>query len=133
MAEPAMRPGLRSMRMQDCCCMSCRCCTAAPACYPKRYRPGDIFCVNGRGRRSVRNGRNQNQGWPQDVMLEDREALLRRLHELRSEHRDLDTVIARLEGSIADQLQTVRLKKRKLKLKDEVAWLESRLVPDIIA
>jgi hypothetical protein len=66
-------------------------------------------------------------------MLEDREALLRRLHELRSEHRDLDTVIARLEGSIADQLQTVRLKKRKLKLKDEIAWLESRLVPDIIA
>jgi hypothetical protein len=66
-------------------------------------------------------------------MLEDREALLRRLHELRSEHRDLDTVIARLEGSIADQLQTVRLKKRKLKLKDEIAWLESRLVPDISA
>jgi hypothetical protein len=66
-------------------------------------------------------------------MLEDREALLRRLHELRSEHRDLDTVIARLEGSLADQLQTQRLKKRKLKLKDEIAWLESRLVPDIIA
>lgn len=66
-------------------------------------------------------------------MLEDREALLRRLHELRSEHRDLDTVIARLEGSVADQLQTVRLKKRKLKLKDEISWLESRLVPDISA
>jgi hypothetical protein len=66
-------------------------------------------------------------------MLEDREALLRRLHELRSEHRDLDTVIARLEGSLSDQLQTQRLKKRKLKLKDEIAWLESRLVPDIIA
>jgi len=26
-----------------------------------------------------------------------------------------------------------RLKKRKLKLKDEIAWLEGRLVPDIIA
>lgn len=66
-------------------------------------------------------------------MLEDREALLRRLHELRSEHRDLDTVIARLEVSIADQLQMVRLKKRKLKLKDEISWLEGLLVPDIIA
>jgi hypothetical protein len=66
-------------------------------------------------------------------MIEERESLLRRLHELRSEHRDLDTVIARLEGSIADQLQTQRLKKRKLKLKDEIAWLEGRLVPDIIA
>src|SRR5690349_12578393 len=66
-------------------------------------------------------------------MLDDRDSLLRRLHEMRSEHRDLDTVIARLEGSIADQLQVQRLKKRKLKLKDEIAWLEGRLLPDIIA
>ena len=66
-------------------------------------------------------------------MIADRDAMLRRLHELRSEHRDLDTVIARLDGSVVDQLQLQRLKKRKLKLKDEIAWLESRLVPDIIA
>ncbi|CAH0267321.1 DUF465 domain-containing protein [Roseomonas sp. CECT 9278] len=66
-------------------------------------------------------------------MIADRDAMLRRLHELRSEHRDLDTVIARLDGSAVDQLQLQRLKKRKLKLKDEVAWLEGRLVPDIIA
>ncbi|MBC4014834.1 YdcH family protein [Siccirubricoccus deserti] len=66
-------------------------------------------------------------------MLDDRESLLRRLHEMRSEHRDLDTVIARLEGARSDQLQLQRLKKRKLKLKDEITWLESRLVPDIIA
>ncbi|MBI0432313.1 DUF465 domain-containing protein [Roseomonas sp. KE0001] len=67
------------------------------------------------------------------LTLADRDSLLRRLHELRSEHRDLDTVIARLELSLLDQLQLQRLKKRKLKLKDEIAWLESRLVPDIIA
>ena len=66
-------------------------------------------------------------------MLDDRDSLLRRLHELRSEHRDLDTVIARFDVQHADQLQVQRLKKRKLKLKDEIAWLESRLVPDIIA
>lgn len=66
-------------------------------------------------------------------MLVERDSLLRRLHELRSEHRDLDTVIARLDGSIGDQLQLQRLKKRKLKLKDEISWLEGRLVPDIIA
>lgn len=66
-------------------------------------------------------------------MLDDRESLLRRLHEMRSEHRDLDTVVARLEAEMADQLQLQRLKKRKLKLKDEIAWLESRLVPDITA
>jgi len=66
-------------------------------------------------------------------MIESRENLLRRLHELRSEHRDLDTVIARMEMGLSDQLQLQRLKKRKLKLKDEIAWLEARLVPDIIA
>ena len=66
-------------------------------------------------------------------MLTDRDSLLRKLHELRSEHRDLDTVIARLSDPGMDQLQLQRLKKRKLLLKDEVAWLESRLIPDSIA
>ncbi|GAN76793.1 YdcH family protein [Acidisphaera rubrifaciens] len=67
-------------------------------------------------------------------MLTDRDALLRKLHELRSEHRDLDTVIARMSDQThADQLHVQRLKKRKLLLKDEVAWLESRLIPDSIA
>ncbi len=66
-------------------------------------------------------------------MLNDRDSLLRKLHELRSEHRDLDTVIARLSDHSLDQLQLQRLKKRKLLLKDEIAWLESRLIPDSIA
>jgi len=66
-------------------------------------------------------------------MIADRDAMLRRLHEMRTEHRDLDTVIARLDSSQVDQLQLQRLKKRKLKLKDEIAWLEGKLVPDIIA
>jgi hypothetical protein len=67
-------------------------------------------------------------------MLTDRDSLLRKLHELRSEHRDLDTVIARLSTpGMVDQLQLQRLKKRKLLLKDELSWLESRLIPDNIA
>ncbi|MGE0416259.1 MAG: YdcH family protein [Acetobacteraceae bacterium] len=67
-------------------------------------------------------------------MLSDRDSLLRKLHELRSEHRDLDTVIARLaEQNVSDQLHMQRLKKRKLMLKDEISWLESRLIPDSIA
>lgn len=65
--------------------------------------------------------------------MEDQENLLRRLHELRSEHRDLDTVIFRMGDSIVDQLQQQRLKKRKLKLRDEITWIERKLVPDIIA
>lgn len=67
-------------------------------------------------------------------MLSDRDSLLRLLHDLRSEHRDLDTVIARLsEQGAIDQIQIQRLKKRKLLLKDEIARLESRLIPDDIA
>ena len=66
-------------------------------------------------------------------MLTDRDTLLRKLHELRSEHRDLDTVIARLGDQKTDQLYLQRLKKRKLMLRDEIAWLESRLIPDDIA
>ncbi len=64
-------------------------------------------------------------------MLSDKDSLLRRLHALRSEHRDLDTVITRItEYNPVDQLQMQRLKKRKLGLKDEISWLESRLIPD---
>lgn len=70
----------------------------------------------------------------QFAVLSDHDSLLRRLHELRSEHRDLDTVIARLaESGPMDQIHLQRLKKRKLLLKDEIAWLESRLIPDSIA
>ena len=66
-------------------------------------------------------------------MPTDRDSLLRNLHELRSEHRDLDTVIARLVDQAMDQLHLQRLKKRKLLLKDEIGRLESRLIPDSIA
>ena len=45
-----------------------------------------------------------------------------------------DTVIARMaDQGAADQLHLQRLKKRKLMLKDEISWLESRLIPDSIA
>lgn len=58
----------------------------------------------------------------------------RRLEALRSEHRDLDDVIARLdEKGAPDQLLMRRLKKRKLGLKDQISALESALLPDIIA
>ncbi|WP_025885474.1 YdcH family protein [Asaia prunellae] len=66
-------------------------------------------------------------------MLVDHEVMLRRLHELRSEHRDLDTVIDRLVQHPLNQLQLQRLKKRKLILKDEINFIENRLIPDDIA
>jgi hypothetical protein len=53
---------------------------------------------------------------------------------LRIEHRDLDSAIAALFATPApDQLQIARLKKRKLRLRDEIALLEDQLIPDIIA
>ncbi len=70
------------------------------------------------------------------MRLSEEEAafLYKRLADLRSEHRDLDDVIARLgEARPADLVQIQRLKKRKLRLKDEIAQIESRLLPDIIA
>jgi hypothetical protein len=57
-----------------------------------------------------------------------------RLVALRTEHRDLDAAISALaEQSVPDQLQMARLKKRKLRLKDEIAMIEDGLVPDLIA
>ena len=64
----------------------------------------------------------------------DVEALKARLAALKTEHRDLDDVIARLaERAPFDQLQLQRLKKRKLLLKDHISKIESELLPDIIA
>ncbi len=64
----------------------------------------------------------------------DVEALKAKLAALRTEHRDLDDVIARIiERAPFDQLQLQRLKKRKLMLKDQISQLENQLLPDIIA
>jgi hypothetical protein len=57
-----------------------------------------------------------------------------RLAQLRMEHRDLDSAIEALRNlSAPDQLQLARLKKRKLRLKDEIALIEDQMIPDIIA
>ncbi|HEY1798180.1 MAG TPA: DUF465 domain-containing protein [Stellaceae bacterium] len=64
----------------------------------------------------------------------DVETLKARLAALRTEHRDLDDVIARAVELVPfDQLQLQRLKKRKLALKDQISKIESELLPDIIA
>jgi hypothetical protein len=64
----------------------------------------------------------------------DVEALQAKLTALKTEHRDLDEVIAQLaERTPFDQLQLRRLKKRKLLLKDQISKIESELLPDIIA
>jgi hypothetical protein len=53
---------------------------------------------------------------------------------LREEHQDLDDAVRALESlPMPDQLQIARLKKKKLILRDQIAKLEDRLTPDIIA
>ena len=60
--------------------------------------------------------------------------LTAQLVELRLEHRDLDAAIARLSADIvADELAVKRMKKRKLRIKDMVAYLENQLIPDLDA
>lgn len=57
-----------------------------------------------------------------------------RLAVLREEHRDLDRAIGSLvEKPTMDQLQLRRLKKRKLRLKDQIAYWEDQLLPDLDA
>jgi hypothetical protein len=62
------------------------------------------------------------------------EEMRRRLAVLRTEHRDLDAAILALTSSDSqDQLRIARLKKRKLRLKDQISLIEDYLTPDIIA
>jgi hypothetical protein len=61
------------------------------------------------------------------------EEMRKRLEMLRIEHRDLDAAIDALSDGANDQLQVARLKKRKLKLKDQIAMIQDYLIPDIIA
>jgi hypothetical protein len=65
---------------------------------------------------------------------EERAQIEARIKALEIEHHDLDDIIARLaQVPVQDQLQLRRLKKKKLLLKDLIARLRDRLIPDIIA
>ena len=65
---------------------------------------------------------------------QDDQEIREQLVTLRAEHREMDSLIAELESSgTLDQLQITRLKKQKLKLKEQITSLEDRLLPDIIA
>jgi len=65
---------------------------------------------------------------------EDTAEIRQLLSELREEHRDLDAAISRMSiDPWQDQLRLRRMKKRKLKLKDWISRLESKLIPDLDA
>ncbi|MBI1339778.1 DUF465 domain-containing protein [bacterium] len=55
------------------------------------------------------------------------------LEELRSEHRELDLRIEQLAADGGSPFEIMTLKRRKLRVKDRIAWLATKLTPDIIA
>ncbi|PJI92820.1 hypothetical protein BC777_1682 [Yoonia maricola] len=66
--------------------------------------------------------------------MEQDEVLRVKLAVLRRDHRDLDEAIAALHARGGSDMLTIkRLKKQKLALKDQIAQLEDRILPDIIA
>ncbi|WP_199098915.1 DUF465 domain-containing protein [Dyella sp. ASV21] len=68
------------------------------------------------------------------MQVQDQAEMAHLLAELRVEHRDLDVAIEHMAASMGrDELQLTRLKKRKLLLKDHIARLESKLIPDLDA
>ena len=69
-----------------------------------------------------------------DLSMKTDEVLRVELEVFRRQHRDLDEAITALqEKGTGDQLTIRRLKKQKLLLKDQIALIEDRLTPDIIA
>lgn len=58
-------------------------------------------------------------------------ALVAKLAELKARHRDLNHIIERLSlDPLADEVAVRRFKKEKLRLKDEIVWIENKLIPD---
>lgn len=77
---------------------------------------------------------NRIEGHSEGYSRVSEEEMRKRLEMLRIDHRDLDAAIDALTASgTKDQLQVARLKKRKLRLKDQISMLEDYLIPDIIA
>lgn len=60
------------------------------------------------------------------------EELLPELKQLEIEHAEMKEIIDS-ESSLLDEVTLQRIKKRKLKIKDEIIKIKSRLHPDIIA
>ena len=71
---------------------------------------------------------------PTDISMKTDDVLKVELEVFRHQHRDLDEAIHALQDKgTSDQLTIRRLKKQKLWLKDIIAQIEDRLLPDIIA
>jgi hypothetical protein len=87
-----------------------------------------------RSNRGPQAAARRERGQFQRQTMEDIAEISRQLIELRIEHRDLDSAIARIViDPRCDELQLKRMKKRKLRLKDMITYLENKLIPDLDA
>ena len=67
-------------------------------------------------------------------MSETQNKIRDKINELRKLHSELDIEISKIVKVIpVDQVMLQRIKKKKLKLKDEISKLSSHILPDIIA
>ena len=67
-------------------------------------------------------------------MTEEQNKIKAKINELRKLHSELDIEISKIVKVIpVDQVMLQRIKKKKLKLKDEISKLSSHILPDIIA
>lgn len=68
------------------------------------------------------------------ISSSEKQLLMQALAELKQEHRELDIAIQEMAEKVqANQLEIGRLKKQKLKLKDAIARMQSKLIPDLHA
>jgi hypothetical protein len=66
--------------------------------------------------------------------MESPTSLSARLLELQRKHRSLDEEIKCLsDNPYQNQLLLQRLKKEKLRLKDNISWIKNALIPDLDA
>ena len=66
--------------------------------------------------------------------MNDDEAPEQQLDALKAEHRRLDALISEMiRSGVGDQMELARLKRRKLRLKDQIQLLLDDCIPDIIA
>ena len=67
-------------------------------------------------------------------MSEEQNKIKTKINALRKLHSELDIEISKIVKVIpVDQVMLQRIKKKKLKLKDEISKLSSHTLPDIIA
>ena len=67
-------------------------------------------------------------------MSEEQNKIKAKINELKKLHSELDIEISKIVKVIpVDQVMLQRIKKKKLKVKDEISKLNSHILPDIIA